>query len=599
MTYTPPTRFCGTDTFTYCVCPVPATSFCGCALVNITVLIITTPQSYVMYQFFNTSDTLDVLANNPGGGAPNRLTVNTQPPGSGSTGTINVSSGKIVYTPPPSYAGQTNFTYTSCCATPTSNCATGTVTMTVLIYAAPDVVTTNENTNVNIPVLNNDPGSGVVSTLRVSLPATNGGTTVNSNGTITYNPNTGFVGVDTFWYQICAATPAGNCANTTVTVTVQLIPQPDSAITTQVASPPSPNVTIAILNNDATLSFLNIPSLTITTQPTNGTVVTTASGNAVYTPDFSFAGDDTFIYQICAKSPPGNTNCGTAQVIVRVQIIALSRYYEVQEGTDASVGTNGAQLLSVDLLQGTPTQSGNLFGPNTNTPNPVGDNNPWYWWDDSGNSQGFDFSEGFDDTNYWSSGFIGTASPPYAIFLENGYLNGLVAQYTLCSPILQQPPNCATNNVTVFVRIKAVSLPRQSSLSTRTVNQTQVIDIYGAQPAVPAGQTQPVNASSIVILGYLNATNHVLLPSLPPAWGIFVFFPNFPTPGAGNYTAPTVSPPTKSLIFSYLVCALNNSLNCDNSTVSISFGTKVGGREDGQEEESMTVQFALPASSSS
>lgn len=137
------------------------------------------------------------------------------------------------YTFTPSIPGVYVFTISVCPLGQSSGCPTQTLTITVLdpsIKTNPPVVTddrvfTNPNTPVNIFVLNND-GSGnnttllVVSSLTVTNQPKNGSVTVNSNGTITYTPRTGFVGSDTFFYNICDNGIPPNCAVAMVIVDV-------------------------------------------------------------------------------------------------------------------------------------------------------------------------------------------------------------------------------------------------------------------------------------------------------------------------------------------------------------------------------------------
>jgi uncharacterized repeat protein (TIGR01451 family) len=97
--------------------------------------------------------------------------------------------------------------------------------------AVDDSDTTQVDTPVTIPVLANDrdPDGDTLTIVRTT-PPTHGVVTINSNGTLTYTPQAGFVGSDTFTYTIRDA--AGNLATATVTVTIILVvaPQADLAI---------------------------------------------------------------------------------------------------------------------------------------------------------------------------------------------------------------------------------------------------------------------------------------------------------------------------------------------------------------------------------
>jgi hypothetical protein len=79
-------------------------------------------------------------------------------------------------------------------------------------------------TPVVIDVLSNDSdtyGGLDPASVTVTVSAGNGTTTVNStNGAITYTPNAGFSGTDTFTYRVCSSESASLCDTAVVTITV-------------------------------------------------------------------------------------------------------------------------------------------------------------------------------------------------------------------------------------------------------------------------------------------------------------------------------------------------------------------------------------------
>ena len=124
--------------------------------------------------------------------------------------------------------------------------------------AGDDTATTNEGAAVAITVLANDTDDGTLNPTTVTvgaLPA-NGTTTVESGtGIITYTPNAGFSGTDSFTYTVADALGlVSNAATVTITVTVTGVNDPPVASDdTATTSENSLGVTINVLGNDTDL----------------------------------------------------------------------------------------------------------------------------------------------------------------------------------------------------------------------------------------------------------------------------------------------------------------------------------------------------------
>lgn len=141
-------------------------------------------------------------------------------------GTPNDPTDDIVtYIPNPDYNGPDSFDYTVC--NTFGDCSTATVTIDVLpiVDALDDMVTTTGGATIDIDILANDNDLPSTGTLTTTNPS-DGTVVINDNGTpndpsddfVTYSPNIGFVGVDTFDYTICDM--LGNCSTATVTIVV-------------------------------------------------------------------------------------------------------------------------------------------------------------------------------------------------------------------------------------------------------------------------------------------------------------------------------------------------------------------------------------------
>tara|TARA_R110002033_G_scaffold58464_2_gene107985 strand:+ start:126795 stop:128153 length:1359 start_codon:yes stop_codon:yes gene_type:complete len=145
---------------------------------------------------------------------------------------------------------------------------------------------------------------------------TQGGTiTDNRNGTYTYNPTAGFVGVDTFTYTICDTEPTPNCSTATVTITVE---DEGSALAVDDVFYTVKNGAITIdnaLENDTIIDDSSLVS--IESSSSSGIVIINENGSIQYTPANDFIGDDIFTYTICDDDTP-NPTCSTATITVRV-----------------------------------------------------------------------------------------------------------------------------------------------------------------------------------------------------------------------------------------------------------------------------------------
>ncbi|MET4129631.1 Hint domain-containing protein [Roseovarius sp. MBR-6] len=173
----------------------------------------------------DTTVTIDVLTNDSDpDGDPLTVTDATAPNG---TVTVN-TDGTITYTPNPDFNGTDTITYTA--DDGNGGTTPGTVTVTVnpvndAPVAAPDSSATDFETPVTIDVLANDSDvDGDPLTVSLATPGTNGTTTVNPDGTITYTPDDGFSGTDTFDYTVDDGN--GGTATSTVSVTVGVKPPP-------------------------------------------------------------------------------------------------------------------------------------------------------------------------------------------------------------------------------------------------------------------------------------------------------------------------------------------------------------------------------------
>ncbi len=280
----------------------------------------------------NTPLTIDVLENDMGIPENGTLTV-TDP----ENGTIDINDGgtpddptddTVTYTPNSDYEGTDSFEYTICDAQ--GNCDTATVTIDVgtapMIDAVDDTASTEMDSPVDIDILANDSGIPDIDSLTVSDPS-NGVVVINDGGTpddpnddtVTYTPNEGFTGTDSFEYTICDA--MGNCDTATVTITVDMLNTQIDAVDDDYSG-----VFVDGTNGDVVPNSNIFDNDTLDGEPVSPEDVilsVTPTEQLIINPDGSIEvvpntaeGTYTIEYSICEVANP--SNCDTAIVTVQV-----------------------------------------------------------------------------------------------------------------------------------------------------------------------------------------------------------------------------------------------------------------------------------------
>jgi hypothetical protein len=191
-----------------------------------------------------------------------------------------------------------------------------------------DYAKTNENTTVTINVLANDTDTDgdTLSVISNTVPA-NGAAKINPDYTITYTPNTGFIGNDTFQYTISdghggkdSATVHVQVGSTTSTVTITT--KLSSSITYLIGPPVTDSATLSGVTSDAsgTVTYklfknnycTGTPILTSKVTVTNGLVPNSKSFQpkiGSYNVQAVYSGD--------SKNAGATSQCGTEPLWVK------------------------------------------------------------------------------------------------------------------------------------------------------------------------------------------------------------------------------------------------------------------------------------------
>ncbi|MGJ0490379.1 Ig-like domain-containing protein [Methylobacter sp.] len=231
FSYTPNTDFTGQDSFTYTAQDGNGNSS-GSATVTINVSAVNAAPVAADDSATTAEDTAVNIAvlDNDSDEDGDPLTVTLNQPASGAA-TVNADN-TVNYTPNANFNGTDGFTYTVSDGKGGSATATVTVTVTAVNdnpVAVNDTATTNAGTAVTVPVLGNDSDvDGDALTVTAATSPANG-TAAIAGSSITYTPNAGFSGTDTFQYTISDGTLT---ATASVTVTVNPVAVTDQVTVT-------------------------------------------------------------------------------------------------------------------------------------------------------------------------------------------------------------------------------------------------------------------------------------------------------------------------------------------------------------------------------
>ncbi len=209
-TYTPKANFNGTDSFDY---TVSDGTDIATGTVTITVTAVNDAPSAVDDTATTAEDTavdINVVANDtdPDTGDTLSVTAVTTTPSNGTAVVTSGSTATVTYTPNDDYNGTDSFDYTVSDGTETD---TGTVTITVTAVndaptAVDDSAITKEDTAVDINVVANDTDveGDTLSVTTITTTPGNGtaAIVVGSTTVVTYTPNSGYTGTDSFKYTL-------------------------------------------------------------------------------------------------------------------------------------------------------------------------------------------------------------------------------------------------------------------------------------------------------------------------------------------------------------------------------------------------------------
>ncbi|KJV05451.1 Ig-like domain-containing protein, partial [Methylocucumis oryzae] len=222
-------------------------------------------------------------------------------------GTFSLSAdGQYSFTPEPDYHGPVPEITVTVSDGEFSTTSTLTLSVTPVTDITDDNVTLNQDSTITIDVLDNDSFEGSPVITNVTTPS-HGTVTINADGTLTYTPNPGYVGSDSFIYTV--ESPEGTLETATVTITVNEVDIPNNPpLAENDSNEPIEEGSAAtgnLLGNDSdpdgdtiSITQYSIEGMSgtfkagdIVTIPNVGVIVINADGSYLFTPFDNFVGE--------------------------------------------------------------------------------------------------------------------------------------------------------------------------------------------------------------------------------------------------------------------------------------------------------------------
>ncbi|KAF0219268.1 MAG: putative hemagglutinin/hemolysin [Geobacteraceae bacterium] len=327
LTYTPSTRYSGSDNFTFKA--NDGTVYSNVATVSITVNFTNVAPEANAQSVTTAEDTAKgiTLSATDGDGDPLTYSVVTQP----AHGTLTGAAPNLTYTPAANYDGSDSFTFKANDGTVDSSTATVSVTITAVNdapVANAQSVTTAEDTTKAITLTGSDIDGNPLTYSVVAQPAH--GTLTGTAPNLTYQPAANYNGPDSFTFKANDGTADSAAATVSLTVTAanDAPVAQNGTITT--------NEDTAATGTLAATDIENTPlTYSIVSQGSKGTVTITnaATGAYSYIPSANANGYDSFTF----KASDGSVDSNIATVTVTITAV-----------NDAPVAQNGILSTNED-----------------------------------------------------------------------------------------------------------------------------------------------------------------------------------------------------------------------------------------------------------
>jgi hypothetical protein len=337
-TYTPSRDWNGIDTFTY----TASDGHGGTATGTVTITVAAVNDAPVAQNDSASTDEdvavmIAVLGNDSD---PDGDVLAIQSVSAPTRGAVEIAGSALRYAPAAGFHGIDTFTYVV--ADGQGGTATATVTVNVAtVNHAPVArggsVTTDEDVAVTVAVLANDSDPDGDPLVLESVTQPSNGFVTTSGANVTYTPNSGFHGADSFTYTVSDG--RGGTASATITITVAAVVGTPLASDDSASTNEGVPVTVSVLANDRDPDGSSL-TLESVSSPANGTAQIIASA-VLYTPAAGFHGLDSFTY--VATNAEGRS----ASALVTVNVANVN---DLPIAVDDSVSTLEDTPVTISVL---------------------------------------------------------------------------------------------------------------------------------------------------------------------------------------------------------------------------------------------------------
>jgi len=267
----------------------------------------------------------NVLTNDLGPADKAELVTN---PSHAASFTLN-EDGTFSYTPEAGFVGEDTFTYKVISelgeeASPILVTITITNNLPVLTNEA-EVIHMGAPLSSNVLTNDTDPDSDLLSVVLNGTAPEHGQVTLNADGSYTYTPDKGYVGEDSFTYEVTDGqldelkNPVVVTGTATITIGNNPPTPKDDTATTRTSEPISGNV----LKNDTDPDSDPLSVVLNGTAPQHGKLTLKADGSFTYTSDDGFVGEDKFTYIVTDGAIGSEPIIGTVIITVNEKPIYL------------------------------------------------------------------------------------------------------------------------------------------------------------------------------------------------------------------------------------------------------------------------------------